>query len=72
MHSSLTSENCWGIIVILALVLGGCGHKGPLMLPAQTQVQSSGDHAFQDKNTNPQPADSSIPVLNSPQRAQQP
>jgi len=70
MRSDLTPEYCWGFIVILALLVAGCGHKGPLMLPAETQAQLSVDHTPHEKNTNPQPADSSIPVLNPPQHAQ--
>ena len=40
MRSGLIPDKTLGIIVILALLLEGCGHKGPLMLPAP-KAQSS-------------------------------
>jgi predicted small lipoprotein YifL len=30
-----------GIMLLLALLLQGCGHKGPLYLPKETPAQSS-------------------------------
>lgn len=34
MRSSLIPGKTWGIMAILFLLLEGCGHKGPLKLPA--------------------------------------
>lgn len=45
MRSGFIPGKTWGIIVIVALLLQGCGHKGPLKLPtpkAQTsQAQTT-------------------------------
>ncbi|MGA7750418.1 MAG: lipoprotein [Gallionella sp.] len=49
------------VIAVLVLVLQGCGHKGPLMLPApQTQTspaQVSGAQTPQGQTTSPQKPD---------------
>ena len=63
MRSGLIPEKSWGIIVILALLVEGCGHKGPLKLPAP-QAQTP-----QAQTTNPQTTDLQKPAMPSPQQS---
>lgn len=63
MRSGLTPQKTWGIIVILALLLEGCGHKGPLKLP-EPQAQ-----APQAQTTNPQTTDLQKPAMPPPQQS---
>jgi predicted small lipoprotein YifL len=66
MLSGLTPQKTWGIIVILALLLEGCGHKGPLKLP-QPQTQTSQPQSSQSQTTSPQTPGSQEPGLPSSQ-----
>lgn len=61
MRSGLIPQKTWGIIVILALLLEGCGHKGPLKLP-EPQAQTP-----QAQTTNPQTTDLQKPAMPPPQ-----
>jgi predicted small lipoprotein YifL len=63
MRSGLIPHKTWGIIVILALLLEGCGHKGPLKLP-EPQAQTP-----QAQTTNPQTPGSQEPGLPSSQQS---
>jgi predicted small lipoprotein YifL len=62
MCSGFTPQKTWGIILILALLLEGCGHKGPLKLP-EPQAQ-----APQAQTTSPQIPGSQEPGLPSSQQ----
>jgi predicted small lipoprotein YifL len=53
MRSGLTPQKAWGFIVVLALLLEGCGHKGPLKLP-EPSAQTSRPQAAQSQTTSPQ------------------
>jgi predicted small lipoprotein YifL len=58
MRSGHIPGKTLGIIAVLVLLLQGCGHKGPLMLPApKTQA------------TKPQLPDSQQPVFPSSQQS---
>jgi predicted small lipoprotein YifL len=56
MRSVLISGKTLGIIIVLALLLEGCGHKSPLMLPAPKA-----------QTTNPSTPDTQQPGLPSDQ-----
>jgi predicted small lipoprotein YifL len=63
MHSGITPEKTWGIILISALLLEGCGHKGPLKLPEpQAQIP-------QAQTTDPQFTDSQKAGMPSPRQS---
>jgi predicted small lipoprotein YifL len=62
MRSGLIPEKTWGIMVILFLLLEGCGHRGPLKLPPP-QVQPP-----ETQTTSPQTHDSQAPALPSSQQ----
>jgi len=66
MHSGLIPEKTWGIIMVLVLLLEGCGHKGPLKLP-EPQAQPP-----QAQTTNPQITDSQTSGMPPPQQDKQP
>jgi predicted small lipoprotein YifL len=66
MHSILSPEKSCGIILILSLLLEGCGHKGPLKLP-EPQIQQP-----QAQATSPQITDTQNPGLPPLQQDNQP
>jgi predicted small lipoprotein YifL len=62
MRSGLIPGKTWGIMAILFLLLAGCGHKGPLKLPApKTQIP-------QAQTASPQIPDPQKPDLPPPQQ----
>jgi predicted small lipoprotein YifL len=72
MRFGLIPEKTWGIIVILFLLLEGCGHKGPLKLPApqaQTpQAQTPQAQTHQSQTSGPQIPDPQKPDLQPSQQ----
>jgi predicted small lipoprotein YifL len=68
MRSGLIPQKTWGIIVILASLLQGCGHKGPLKLPQPT-AQASQPQAAQSQTVSPQTPGSQDPGLPSAQQS---
>jgi predicted small lipoprotein YifL len=68
MRSCLIPQKTWGIIIILASLLQGCGHKGPLKLP-QPPAQASQPQAAQSQTASPQTAGSQEPGLPSAQQS---
>jgi predicted small lipoprotein YifL len=57
MRSGLIPATSWVIMAILYLLLEGCGHKGPLILPPP-KVEPP-----QVQPTSPQSPDPEVPVM---------
>jgi predicted small lipoprotein YifL len=62
MRSGLIPGKTWGIMVILFFLLEGCGHKGPLKLPAP-KAQTP-----QAQTSSPQMPDPQKPDVPPPQQ----
>ena len=66
MFSGLIPGNSWGYLVITLLLLGGCGHKGPLRLPAPQPQTAQAPTAGQQINGQQTPEAPSSQAVKPP------